>query len=79
MSNNYNSSGTNGYASVTLVVKSTLPVIFNGTTLEKIIFNGVEVKSLVVNGVKLFMERMKRRMQTWNTSTRAGSPSSRPI
>lgn len=59
--------------------EDTIPVSFNGTTLEKIMFNGVEVKSLIVNGVKLFMERMKRRMQVWNTSTRAGSPSSRPI
>lgn len=59
--------------------KGELPVTFNGTKLEKIIFNGVEVKSLIVNGVKLFMERMKRRMQACNTSTRAGSPSSRPI
>ena len=83
----YNSSTTvghasatgNGTAKITFVAKSTLPVTFNGTTLEKIIFNGVEVKSLAVNGVKLFMERMKRRMQAWNTSTSAGSPSSRPI
>ena len=69
----------NGSAKITFVAKGNIPVSFNGTTLEKIIFNGVEVKSLIVNGVKLFMERMKRRMQAWNTSTRAGSPSSRPI
>ena len=69
----------NGSAKLTFVAKSTLPVTFNGTTLERIVFNGVEVESLIVNGVKLFMERMRRRMQAWNTSTRAGNPSSRPI
>ena len=71
--------GAGGSGIVVIRGKGELPVTCNGTKLEKIIFNGVEVKSLIVNGVKLFMERMKRRMQAWNTSTRAGSASSRPI
>lgn len=58
----------NGSAVLTLMTKSTLPVIFNGTTLERIIFNGVEIESLIVNGTKLFMERIKRRVFAWFTS-----------
>lgn len=47
-------SGVNGSAKITFVAKSELPVIFNGTTLEKIVFNGTEIKSLIYNGTKIF-------------------------
>lgn len=50
----YSSATGNGGASITLVAKSTLPIIYNGTTLEKIIYNGTEITSLIYNGTKLF-------------------------
>ncbi|MBQ7885491.1 MAG: hypothetical protein IJ313_01205 [Clostridia bacterium] len=68
--NNYNTAGTNGYATIELVVKTTLPVIFNGTTLESIIFNGIEITGLIVDGTQLFFERLKRRIAAWFTSTK---------
>ena len=50
-----------GYAVITFVKKGELPVIFNGTKLQKIIFNGTEITSLIYNGTKLFFERIKTR------------------
>ena len=67
----------NGYAVITFVKKGELPVIFNGTTLQKIIFNGVEIESLIVNGVKLFCERMKRRVCEWLSGLRGRGSSVR--
>ena len=66
-----------GYAVITFVKKGELPVIFNGTTLQKIIFNGVEIESLIVNGVKLFCERMKRRVCEWLSGLRGQGSSVR--
>lgn len=54
MSSNFNSAGTNGYAQIDLVVKTTIPVTFNGTTLEAITFNGTEIESLIYNGTTLY-------------------------
>lgn len=65
---NYNTEGTDGYAVIELVVKTTLPVTFNGTVLEAIKFNGVEVAGLIVDGVRLFFRSMKRRIAAWCTS-----------
>lgn len=48
------SAGSNGYVVVTYYDRSEIPVIFNGTQIEKIIFNGVEIESLIFNGTKLF-------------------------
>ena len=56
-----------GYAVITFVKKGELPIIFNGTTLQKIIFNGKEITSLIFNGTKLFFERMKARFCTWSS------------
>ena len=50
-----------GYAVITFVKKGELPVIFNGTKLQKIIFNGTEITSLIYNGTKIFFERIKTR------------------
>lgn len=47
-------SSSNGFGYIKFQAKLNLPVIFNGTTLEKIVFNGTEVKSLIFNGTKLF-------------------------
>lgn len=66
-----------GYAVITFVKKGELPVVFNGTTLQKIIFNGVEIESLIVNGVKLFCERMKRRVCGWLSGLRGQGSSGR--
>ena len=66
--NNYNAEGTDGYAIIELVVKTTLPVTFNGTVLEAITFDGVEIAGLIVDGARLFVEQMKRRMTAWCTS-----------
>ena len=59
-----------GYAVITLVKKGELPVIFNGTKLQKIIFNGTEITSLIYNGTKLFFERIKTRFRTWSSRTK---------
>lgn len=48
-----------GMAKITLVKKGELPVVFNGTALQRILFNGVEVGSLIYNGTRLFMERIR--------------------
>ena len=52
-------SETNGHAKITFAKKGELPVIFNGTKLQKIIFNGTEITSLIYNGTKLFFERLR--------------------
>lgn len=58
-----------GYAVITFVKKGELPVIFNGTKLQKIIFNGTEITSLIYNGTKLFFERIKTRFYPWSSRT----------
>lgn len=65
------SMGGSGSVTVTYYAKSELPVIFNGTTLEKIIFNGTEIGSLVYNGTKLFFERLRRR---WRRCLNSAEP-----
>ena len=37
-----------------------VPVIFNGTQLDKIIYNGVTLTSLIYNGTKLYCRKFKR-------------------
>ena len=37
-----------------------IPVIFNGTQLDKIIYNGVTLTSLIYNGTKLYCRKFKR-------------------
>ena len=61
---------TDGHAKITYIVKGELPIVFNGTKLQKLIFNGTEVTSLIFNGTKLFFERMKERFCAWFTSTK---------
>ena len=56
-----------GYAVITFVKKGELPIVFNGTKLQKLIFNGAEVTSLIFNGTKLFFERMKERFCAWSS------------
>lgn len=31
-----------------------MPLIFNGTTIEKVVFNGTEIEKLIYNGVEVF-------------------------
>lgn len=45
---------TAGSVTVTYYARGELPIIFNGTRLERLIFNGTEVSSLIFNGTKLF-------------------------
>lgn len=52
-------SNSNGSVVVIYYARAELPVIFNGTTLERLIFNGVEIESLIYDGVKLFMRRLR--------------------
>lgn len=54
--------GSNTAGSVTVIyyARAELPVIFNGTTLERLFFNGVEVESLIYDGVKLFFRKLRR-------------------
>ena len=49
-----NATTTNGWARITKVANLAIPVIFNGTQLQKIVFNGTEITSLIFNGTKLF-------------------------
>lgn len=58
-------SNTRGSVEVSYYARAELPVIFNGTALERLIFNGVEIESLVYDGVKLFMRSMMKRMRRW--------------
>lgn len=53
-------SNTAGSVQVTYYARAELPVIFDGTTLERIIFNSTELDSLVFNGTTIFMEGVKR-------------------
>ena len=43
-----------GVAKITLARMADIPVIFNGTQLEKIVFNGTELEHLVHNGSTLY-------------------------
>ena len=45
---------TNGKARITLVKKAFLPVMFDGTQVEKILFNGTEITGLQFDGVTVF-------------------------
>lgn len=49
-----------GSVIVEYYARADLPIVFNGTTIERLIFNGVDIQSLIYNGKKLFFERMKR-------------------
>ena len=53
--------GSNTAGSVTVIyyARAELPIIFNGTTLERLIYNGVEIESVIYDGVKLFMRRLR--------------------
>ena len=72
-------SGNNGSVTVTYYARAELPIIFDGTQLERIIFDGVEIESLIYNGTKLFIERIKRRFARWYTSTKTACRSRIPI
>lgn len=65
------SMGGSGSVTVTYYAKSELPVIFDGTTLEKLIFNGVEIESLIYNGTKLLFERLRKEITAWSMWTKA--------
>ena len=56
---------TNGHAKITYIVKGELPIVFNGTKIQKLIVNGMEVTSLIFNGTKLFFGRMMGRFAAW--------------
>lgn len=56
-------SGANGSARITAVVRMELPVIFNGTAIERLFFGGVEALGLVYNGTKIFMRRWRGKMR----------------
>lgn len=53
-------SNSQGSVEVSYYARAELPVIFNGTTLERLFFNGVEVESLIYDGVKLFFRKLRR-------------------
>lgn len=53
-------SDSRGSIQVSYHARAELPVIFNGTTLERLFFNGVEVESLIYDGVKLFFRKLRR-------------------
>lgn len=53
-------SNSQGSVQVSYHARAELPVIFNGTTLERLFFNGVEVESLIYDGVKLFFRILRR-------------------
>lgn len=53
-------SNARGSVEVSYHARAELPVVFNGTTLERLFFNGVEVESLIYDGVKLFFEKLRR-------------------
>lgn len=72
-------SGGNGSVVVTYYARAELPIIFDGTQLERLIFNGTEIESLIFNGTKLFIERIKRRLIEWSTLTRMVRRSRIPI
>lgn len=52
-------SNARGSVEVSYYARAELPIIFNGTTLERLIYNGVEIESLIYDGVRLFMRRMR--------------------
>ena len=53
--------GSQGSVQVTYYARSELPIVFNGTVLERLVFNGTEIEDAVYDGARLFMERMR----TW--------------
>lgn len=53
-------SNSQGSVQVSYHARAELPIIFNGTTLERLFFNGVEVESLIYDGVKLFFRKLRR-------------------
>ena len=67
--------GSNTAGSVTVIyyARAELPVIFNGTTLERLVFNGVEVESLIYDGTRLFMRRLRNAAQNCITAWRHGA------
>lgn len=73
------SAGSNGSVVITYYARAELPVIFNGTQLERLIFNGTEIESLIFDGTKLFIESIKRRWNEWSTSMRTACRSRVPI
>ena len=52
-------SNARGSVEVSYYARAELPIIFNGTTLERLFYNGVEVESLIYDGTKLFMRRLR--------------------
>ena len=62
-----------GSVVVTYYARAELPVIFNGTTLERLIFNGVEVESLIYDGTRLFMRRLRNAAQNCIAAWRHGA------
>lgn len=73
------SSNSGGSVKVVYYARAELPVVFNGTRLERLFFNGTEVGSLIFNGTKLFFERIKRSVSAWFMSIRTETGSRIPI
>lgn len=65
---------TTGSVMVTYYARAELPIIFNGTQLERLIFNGTEIESLIFNGTKLFFENLRRRLNGWFMSMKTAMP-----
>ena len=72
-------SDTNGSIVITYYARAELPIIFDGTQLERLIFDGVEIDSLIFDGTKLFFERIRRRVEKWYTSMKTAKRSRIPI
>ena len=45
-----------------------IPVIFNGTQLDRIIYNGVTLTSLIYNGTKLYCRKFRRTIKNLITA-----------
>lgn len=52
--------GVSGEARITFIKADVLPVVFNGTVLQRIVHNGTEVMRLIYDGLTLFMRKVKR-------------------
>lgn len=50
-----------------------IPVIFNGTQLDRIIYNGVTLTSLIYNGTKLYCRKFRRTIKNLITANIAES------
>ena len=72
-------SNANGSVVVTYYDRAELPIIFDGTQLERLIFDGVEIDSLIFDGTRLFFERIKRRVARWYMSMKPASRLRIPI